>query len=138
MIGTLLMSLLEVNQTTGVSANLLDSEDNGVRVHHSRTPQGENIAGVVYHLITQTPQYRHQTAAIAVRDEAQVQFDIYYPSDYEAAFIAQNLRDILEGWSGTSGGNTWNVTTLDGFRDGYENELDTPKLSMDFTFRKIV
>ena len=130
------MSLLEVNATTGVSANLLDSQDEGVRVHHNRTPQGTNIAGVVYHIIVETPAY--QKGGVATHDEAQVQFDVYHPSDFEAATIAANLRTILEGWTGTHDGDRYNYTTLDAIRDGYSDELDTPKRQLDFTFRKTI
>ena len=41
MIQSLIAFLLEIHATTWVSANLLDSEDAGVKVFHQRAKQGE-------------------------------------------------------------------------------------------------
>ncbi len=117
MIQNLITSLLQIHASTWVSAVLLNSDDEGVRVFHQRIPQGLPYTGgaVVYNVLPTTTAHRHHigtAASVAVQDEGVVQFDIWHSVDSEAATIAANLRSLLEGKFGTADGINYNTILL--------------------------
>jgi hypothetical protein len=138
MIEALIIYLLEVHATTGVSSNLLDSGGAGVRVYHNRIRQSHGKNAVVFNIITETPNYRHQpgSGSIAVQDEVGVQFDIWHENDHEARTISKNLRTIIEGWSGEHEGSTYNYIILTATRDAYDDNQRIAGKSQDYNIRR--
>ena len=135
MINALLTYLLDIS-STWVSANLLDSGGDGVRVYHQRIPQGHEYPAVVFNVLPIVPSYAKKGRE--AYDEAQVQFDIYHADDSEAAAIAANLRSILSGWAGSNDGTRWNYTTLDSEADGYNDPQTLSQKIQTYTFRRVI
>ncbi|RMF61289.1 MAG: DUF3168 domain-containing protein [Bacteroidetes bacterium] len=132
MIGALVTYLLQVDGS-GVSQNLTDSAGNKLPVYHLRVPQGADFPAVVYDVISGTPDYCKKGARGT--QEWRVQFDIYHESDFEAATIADNLRDILEGWQGTHNGVKYNYTTVASQVEGWGDLLAQALVTVDVIFR---
>lgn len=135
MIGKLIMNLLQVNITTGLSANIADSSGNYQRVYHARIPQGHSFPAVVYNVLDQTPDY---VKGAVKADKYPVSFSVYHKTDVEAATIATAIRSQLEGWSGTYDGNTWHYTMLERTVESYDEEMDLSIVTIDFLFSKAV
>lgn len=127
------MNLLQVNITTGTSANIADSQGNYQRVYHKRIPQGHAFPAVVYNVLDQTPDY---VKGAIKADKYPVSFTVYHKNDFEAATIAAAIRSELEGWSGSYGGNTWHYTLLERTVEGFDNALDLNMVNIDFLFSK--
>lgn len=134
MIEQLISSLLQIN-ATWVSANLLDSEDNEIRVYHQRIPQGHAFPCVVFHILTDVSGY--VKGAVKNKDFT-VSFVVYHDNDFEAATIAANLETIVEGYAGTYAGNTWLYTMHLRTVDGYNDVMDMPQKTLDFQFTKAI
>lgn len=131
MIEQLILHILDVHATTGVSANLLDSEGAGVRVYHNRIRQGHGKNAVVFNVLSQNPDYRKGGIG---QHEYSVSFNVHHESDYEAATIANNLVDLVEGWKGSYDSKTWHYTLLERMADGFDDDQDLPRKVVDFQF----
>lgn len=129
MIGDLIMSLLQVNLSTGLSANLADSQGNLQRVYHQRIWQGNSEQAVVFNLVSQSPEYIK--AAIG-QHEYEVSLAVYNNSDYEAQYIANQLITIIEGWRGTFNGKTWHYTNYLRSVENYNDYFEMPSVVVDF------
>jgi hypothetical protein len=131
MIEALILYLLEVHATTGVSSNLLDSGGNGVRVYHNRIRQGHGKNAVVFRVLTQTPI--HCRGGIALR-EVSVSFNVHHESDYEAAYIAEELVQLIDNYSGTHEGTAWSYAKLERMTEGFDDDQTLPRKIVDFLF----
>jgi hypothetical protein len=129
MVNALLTYLLEISLTTWESANLFDSEDTGVRVYHQRIPQGHSYPAVVFNVLGDDPEYKK--GAMALRDYT-VTFNIYHTSDWEADTIADNLIEILEGWTGDHGGKNWKYIVFKRKVDLYDDPQKLAGKVVDF------
>jgi hypothetical protein len=131
MIGDLIMNLLQVNLSTGLSANLEDSQGNAQRVYHQRIWQGNSEEAVVFTLVSQSPDYIKQAVG---QHEYEVSVAVYNNNDYEAQYIANQLISILEGWRGTFNGKTWHYTNYLRTVESYNDFFEMPSLVVDFQF----
>lgn len=132
MINALLTYLLEIS-TAWVSANLLDSGGDGVRIYHQRIPQNHEYPAVVFNVLGQSPEYCQAEMALHRYD---VSFSIYHPDDAEALIIAGNLIAILEGWRGDHGGKNWKYTALERVVDLYSDSQTLAGKVVDFQFTR--
>jgi hypothetical protein len=135
MIQTLITSLLEIHASTWVSAVLLNSDDEGVRVFHQRIPMGQAYTGgvVIYNVLDQSPEYRKGGMCL---QEYSVTFTVYASTDVEADTIADNLITLLEGWEGESGGKTWKYTLLERKVEGFNDDQRLCSKIVDFLFAR--
>jgi hypothetical protein len=132
MIQSLIAFLLEIHATTWVSANLLDSEDAGVKVFHQRAKQGEQAKRyVVFNVLAQTPIYAKAEMAMQTYP---VSFSVFADTDHEAEAIAQNLVTIVECWTGEHGGKHWSYTTLERMVEGWADNQRLASKIVDFEF----
>lgn len=118
MIGQLLMNLLQVSQVTGESANVLDSARGPVKVYHWNTWQANATEAIVYHVIGKTPI--RDKSGVSKADDVQVQLTVWHKKDFEAATIAANLRNVLEGWQGTYNSVTYYKILFESEVESYE------------------
>lgn len=133
MVGKLVMNILQVNTSTGVSANLKDSSGAGVKVHHARVPQGDSFPAVVYDVENMEFEFCKDELK---EHEYRVRFTVFHEDDYEAATIAENLLTIVDGWKGDYDGETWFRTNVDGGSELYNDELALHMQVLDFIFTK--
>ena len=131
MIEALIIFLLEVDATTGISANLLDSTGTAQPVHHQRIPQGSPKNGIVMNVLAQTPT--HVKGAMALRDVS-VSFNVHHESDYEAAYIAEQLITLIDNYSGTHQGIEWSYAKFERMSEGFDDDQTLPRKIVDFLF----
>lgn len=125
------MSLLQVNLSTGLSANLADSQGNLQRVYHQRIWQGNSESAVVFTLVSQSPEYIKQAVG---QHEYEVSIAVYADTDYEAQYVANQLISILEGWRGSFNGKTWHYTNYLRTVENYNDFFEMPSVVVDFQF----
>jgi len=124
MTGQLLMNLLQVSQVTGESANIFESDGTtAVKVYHWNTWQANPHKAVVYHIIGKTTN-RCKTG-ISHIDDVQVQVTVWHTDSFEAATIAENIRQVLEGWEGSYNSILYYKLLL-------ESEVETGEINMGF------
>jgi hypothetical protein len=100
MTGQLLMNLLQVSTTTGLSGNVFESDGTtAVKVYHWNVWQSNTPEAVVYHILSTNPN--RCKSGVSYIDDVLVQVSIWNANGFEAATIANNIRAILEGWEGT-------------------------------------
>ena len=133
MINNLILNILQVDATTLVSANLLDSQGAGVRVYHDRIWQGHNYPATVFKVLSEVPQYRKGGMCL---HDIEVSFIVYHTKDTEANTIATNLITLIEGYEGTYSGQVWKYTTLERRVQGYDDELQLHAVTVDFQFSR--
>lgn len=125
------MSLLQVNLSTGLSANLADSQGNLQRVYHQRIWQGNSESAVVFSLVSQSPEYIKQAVG---QHEYEVSIAVYADTDYEAHYVANQLISILEGWRGSFNGKIWHYTNYLRTVENYNDFFEMPSVVVDFQF----
>ncbi len=79
----------------------------------------------------------HNLAGPAGRAMPRIQFDIYASTYSAAKNVADKLRAALDGHTGTMGTVKVGATTLDNDIDGYQSDVETYRISMDFIISHI-
>lgn len=131
MIDQLIAHILQVNLTTGLSGNLQDSAGNYQMVYHQRVWQGNDEKAVVYTVLDELTEYCKGSIAMMMYD---VSFGVFSGTDSDARYIANQLVQIVEGWSGTYDGKHWHYTTLTRKVEGFNDFFEMPTLVVDFQF----
>lgn len=122
MTGKLLMHLLQVNASTGLSANIFESDGvTGVKFYHWETWQTNPHNAAVYHVLGKTMN-RCKIGKSHI-DDVQIQLTIWHTDSIEAATVAANIRTVLEGWEGEHDGILYYKILLDGEQELYEDEI---------------
>ena len=133
MIGQLLMNLLQVSQTTGESANIFESDGTTkVKVYQWQKYQVNSGNGAVYHILSTTGN-RDKTA-LSKADDIQVQMTIWHTDSFEAATVAENIRTVLEGWTGTYNSKDYYKTIFDNQVETFEPTTKMPGVVQTWTF----
>lgn len=136
MIGQLLNNLLQVAQggsSPGESANIFESDGTTkVKFYHWQIWQLNGGNAAVYHLLNSTPN-RDKTG-ISKADDIQVQITVWHEDEFEANTIAENIRTVLEGWSGTYESKVYYKTLFDNQVETFEPELQLPGVVQTYTF----
>lgn len=123
MTGQLLMNLLQVSGSTGESANVFESNGTKkVKVYQWNTWQENPHSAVVYHVLGTSPN--RCKSGISAADDVQVQISIWHPDSFEAATIANNIRQILEGWEGTYNSVKYYKILFENQTSTFEPELE--------------
>lgn len=116
------MHLLQVNASTGVSANIFESDGvTAVKVYHWETWQTNPHNAVVYHVLGKTMN-RDKSGKSKV-DDVQVQITVWHSDSIEAATVAANIRTVLEGWQGEYSGILYYKILLQGEQELFEEEI---------------
>lgn len=131
MIDQLIAHILQVNLTTGLSGNLQDIAGNYQMVYHQRVWQGNDEKAVVYTVLDELTEYCKGSIAMMMYD---VSFGVFSGTDSDARYIANQLVQIVEGWSGTYDGKHWHYTTLTRKVEGFNDFFEMPTLVVDFQF----
>lgn len=133
MLGQLLMYLLQVSQSNGESANIFESDGTTkVKVYHWNIWQSNGGNAAVYHILGTTGN--RDKSAISKADDIQLQITVWHEDSFEAATIAENIRTVLEGWSGTYNSKTYYKTIFDNQVETSEPETQMPGIVQTWTF----
>ena len=118
----------QILSSTGVT-DLVGSGDSG-RVYYQRLPEGATIPAVTYQQISRTgfPDYDGVTQLAQVR----VQVDCWHINGQGVADLAQEVRHVLDGFSGTVASTRILAAFLLDEESDYEPETGLHRFRQDY------
>jgi hypothetical protein len=100
----------------------------GDRIYYMTAPQDVSFPYIVIFKVSSTREHCHE--GFSNLTHSRIQFSIFSETYYNGKQIADAIKDVLDGYKGTSESTSIHSSLFDGESDGYETE--TFYITLDF------